>query len=58
MLPAMAERNRAQRQQERLDPELRRQKIEKTLQAFDQADGAMQGDTAYQGNLSVEAAAV
>ncbi|UVE18400.1 DUF2236 domain-containing protein [Pseudomonas sp. LS44] len=56
MLPALTEKNRAQRQLERHNPELRRQKIEKTLLAFDQADGAVEGATAYQDNLAAPAA--
>ncbi|MCY1267838.1 hypothetical protein D9M68_205480 [compost metagenome] len=52
MLPALTERNRAQRQGERLDPERRRQKIAQTLLAFDQADGTLEGPTAYQDNLA------
>ena len=52
MLPGLIARNRAQRLRERFDPEVRREKIAQTLLAFDQADGTLEGDTAYQENLA------
>ncbi len=56
LIPTFTNANRYQRLQERADSQLRRQKIEQTMAAFDQIDAQLQGPTTYQVNITELAA--
>ncbi|MCY1442686.1 hypothetical protein D9M71_590650 [compost metagenome] len=51
LLPILADANRYHRHLERSDEAVRQQKMVLTLQQFDQAIEALEGQTAYQHNL-------
>ncbi|APW37817.1 hypothetical protein RD110_11915 [Rhodoferax koreense] len=51
LLPALIDANRYRRQQESGSEELRRQRIQVTLQEFDAADAAIAGETTYQASV-------